>query len=108
MPAFSRGHSPKSDLNDLQRLGVNVYEIAPILAILDTYLIARNLFKANSIFLKGTAPTTSFNLGALLVELECPHKNSDLHNAGNNVTFTLHAISTLVIKSSKHITVYYH
>lgn len=70
--------SPKSDLKILQRLGVNVYEIAPIFAILDMHLIARNLFKANSIFQKDTAPR--FNLGALFVELKCPHENSDLHN----------------------------
>jgi hypothetical protein len=43
------GHSPKSDLKILQRLGVNIYEVAPILALLDTHLMARNLFKANSV-----------------------------------------------------------
>jgi hypothetical protein len=94
------GHSPKGDLKILQRLGVNVYEIAPILAILDTHLMARNLFKANSIFQKDTTP--SFNLGALLVELKCPYENSDLHNAGNDATFTLHAMLMLTIRSSKN------
>jgi hypothetical protein len=64
------GHSPKGDLNILQRLGVNLYEIAPILTVLDMHLMARNLFKVNTIFLNGTALITSFNLGALLVELK--------------------------------------
>jgi hypothetical protein len=95
------GHSIKSDLKILQRLGVNVYEIVRVLAILDTHLMARNMFKANSIFLNGAPPITSFNLGALLAELKCPHETSDLHNAGNDATFTLHAMVMLAIKSSE-------
>jgi hypothetical protein len=95
------GHSTKTDLKILQRLGVNIYDIVPVLAILDTHLIARNLLGANSIFLKGTAPMTSFNLGALLAELKCPYENSDLHNAGNDATFTLNAMLMLAIKSSE-------
>lgn len=63
--------------------------------------MARNLLGANSIFLKGTAPITSFNLGALLAKLKCPYKNSDLHNAGNDATFVLHAMLMLAIKSSE-------
>jgi len=73
-----------------------MYEVAPIRAILDTHLIARNLLGANS-------PTrlTSFKLGALLAELNCPYEDSDLHNAGNDATFTLHAMLKLVIRSSE-------
>jgi hypothetical protein len=78
------GHSTKSDLQILRRLEVNAYEIGSIVAILDTHLMARNIFKANSIFLNGTVPMTSFNLGALLMELKFPHENSDLHNSGND------------------------
>ena len=70
----------------------------PVLAILDTHLIARNLLGANSIFPKGIAPITSFNLGALLAELTCPYENSVLHNARNDATF---AILVLAIKSSE-------
>jgi hypothetical protein len=74
-------------LKILQRLGINVFEVALVLAILDTHLIARNLLGA------------SFKLGALLAELKCPYKSSDLHNAGNDATFTLHAMLMLAIKS---------
>jgi hypothetical protein len=48
------GHSPRGDLKILKGLGVDVYEIAPVLAILDTHLMARNMFGVNSISLKGT------------------------------------------------------
>lgn len=95
------GHSVKSDLKIVQRLGIKICETVPILAILDTHLIVRNLLVANSTFLKGTAPMTSFNLGALLTRLKCPYENSDLHNAGNDATLTLHAILMLAIKSSE-------
>ena len=64
-----------------------MFEVALVLAILDTHLIARNLLGA------------SFKLGALLAELKCPYKSSDLHNAGNDATFTLHAMLMLAIKS---------
>lgn len=79
------GHSIKYDLKLLQRLGVNAYEIAPVLAILDTHSITRHLLGPNS-----ATPSTSFQLGALLAEL---------HNAGNNATYTLHAMLILVIRS---------
>jgi hypothetical protein len=42
------GHSTSTDLKILQRLGVNVYKVAPVLTILDTDLVARNLLGANS------------------------------------------------------------
>jgi hypothetical protein len=70
-------------------LGINVLEVAPVLAILDTHLIARNLLGA------------CFKLGALLTELKCPYESSDLHNAGNDATFTLHAMLMRAIKSSE-------
>lgn len=95
------GHSTKSDLKILQRLGVDIYVIVPVLAILETYLMARNLLGANAIFLKGTAPMTRFNLGALLAELKCLYEKLDLHNAGNDATFTLHAMLMLAIRSSE-------
>ncbi|KIM96022.1 hypothetical protein OIDMADRAFT_59109 [Oidiodendron maius Zn] len=95
------GHSIKSDLKILQRLGIDVYRIAPVVAILDTYHMIQNLFKANSIFLNSTAPMASFTLSALLAELKCPYKRSDLHNAGNDATFTLHAMLMLAIKSAE-------
>jgi hypothetical protein len=90
------GHSVKTDLKVLQRLGVNVHEVAPVLAILDTDLVARNLLGA-----KSSPPLTSFRLSAILTYLKCPYELSELHNAGNDATFTLHPIFMLVIKSSE-------
>ena len=95
------GHSIKTDLKILQRLGIDVYGIAPVVAILDTYHMIRNLFKTDSMFLSSTAPMTSFTLGDLLAELKCPYEKSDLHNAGNDATFTLHAMLMLSIKSAE-------
>jgi hypothetical protein len=69
-----------------------VFEVAPVLAILDTHLIGRNLL---GVSIKLT------RLGALLAELKCPYKSSDLHNAGNDATFMLHAMLMLAIKSSE-------
>ena len=91
------GQSTRHDLKILQRIGVNVYDVAPVLAILDTHSIARNQFGANS-----STPLTSFTLGALLAELKCPYESSDLHNAGNDATFTLQALLMLVIRSSEN------
>jgi hypothetical protein len=76
-------------LKILQRLGVNLFEVAPVLVILDTNLIAQNLLGA------------SFKLGALLAELKCPYKSPDLHNAWNDANFTLHAMLMLTVKSSE-------
>jgi hypothetical protein len=46
--------------------------------------MARNLFGANS-----PTPMTKFELRNFLTELECPYESRDLHNAGNDATFTL-------------------
>lgn len=45
------GRSIRTDLKILQRLRVNVYEVAPVLALLDTDLIGRNLFRDTSLVL---------------------------------------------------------
>jgi hypothetical protein len=90
------GQSVKTDLKIFQRLGVNVHEVAPVLAILDTDLVARNLFGVNS-----STPMASFKLSAILTDLQCPYEISELHNAGNDATFTLHAMLMLVIKRSE-------
>lgn len=92
------GHSIKSDLKILQRLGINVYDVAPVVAILDTDLMARSLFGDNSDF---ATRMTNFTLSALLTKLKCPYESEDLHNGGNDATFTLHAMLMLIIKSSE-------
>jgi hypothetical protein len=45
---------------------------------------------------------TSFTLGALLAKLKCRYDNTDIHNAGNDATFTLHAMLMLAIKTSEN------
>lgn len=95
------GHSPQSDLKVLQRLGVDVCKILPLRAVIDTYSIAQNFMGANSDLLKESAPMTRFTLGDLLEALKCPFGRYDLHNAGNDATFTLHALLLLAIKSSE-------
>ncbi|KAF4630302.1 hypothetical protein G7Y89_g7837 [Cudoniella acicularis] len=94
------GHSIKEDLKMLKRHGIIVHEIAPVVAILDTYSITWNLLgpTKNSI---STTPMTRFTLWALLEELKIPYKKWDLHNAGNDATFTLHAMLMLAIRSSE-------
>ncbi|RDL31381.1 uncharacterized protein BP5553_09590 [Venustampulla echinocandica] len=94
------GHSIKEDLKTLKRHGIVVHEIAPVVAILDTYRITWNLLgpHTNS---NSTTFMTGFALWALLEELMIPHEKWDLHNAGNDATFTLHALLMLAIKSSR-------
>ncbi|KAL3428264.1 QDE-2-interacting protein [Phlyctema vagabunda] len=92
------GHSVRSDLEILQRLGVEVRDVAPVLAIVDTHFIARSLSRND-----GFAPAKGFSLGSLLTELGCPFKKSDLHNAGNDATFTLHLLLKLSIKTSEDL-----
>ncbi len=45
---------------------------------------------------------TSFKLSAILTDLQCPYETSELHNAGNDATLTLHAMLMLIIKSSEN------
>jgi hypothetical protein len=44
---------------------------------------------------------TLFKLRDVLTELKCLFKRSDLHNAGYDATYTLHAMLMLAIRSSK-------
>jgi hypothetical protein len=88
------GHGIKSDLRILAKLGLDVYQIAPILAIFDTDFMSRDLLGTNY-------PTKfmNFQLEDLLMELGCPHKSSKLYNAGDHAIYTLHAMFMLTLKN---------
>jgi hypothetical protein len=89
------GHGIKSDLRILAKLGIDIYQIAPILAIVDTDVMSRDILGSSY-----PAPLMNFNLGDLLRELNCPYRDSELGNAGNYATYTLHAMIMLIIKNS--------
>jgi hypothetical protein len=95
------GHSIKQDLKVLLRLGVDFYKVAPVVAILDTHGMSRDLLGPESRSLKGASPLTAFTLGNVLQELQCPFKPHELHNACNDAAYTLHAMLLLAIRSSK-------
>jgi hypothetical protein len=94
-------HSIKQDLKVLLRLGVDFYKVAPVVAILDTHGMSRDLLGPESRSLKGASPLTAFTLGNVLQELQCPFKPHELHNVGNDATYTLHAMLVLAIRSSE-------
>jgi hypothetical protein len=83
------GHSTMSDIIYLERLGVDLYESASVLEIFDTHSMSKLVFGRG------------FTVGALLGQLECPCEASDFHNAGNDATYTLHAMLMLAIKGSE-------
>ncbi len=91
------GHSVKHDLRSLQRLGLDYSKVAPVVGVLDTYIIARHILRAN--MLEGSKATVSLTLGNMLKELDCKYDESGLHNAGNDATYTMYALLLLGIKS---------
>lgn len=95
------GHSVKLDLRILQRLGIDIFGIAPLVVILDTHNMARDILGPTSTGLGGRAPISSFTLAAVLTEIGCPHNEAELHNAGNDATYTLFALLGLAVRSSQ-------
>ncbi len=95
------GHSVKHYLRILQRLGIDIRGIAPLVVILDTHNMARDILGLTSTRLGGRAPISSFTLSAVLIEIGCPHDEAELHNAGNDATYTLFALLGLAIRSSQ-------
>ena len=63
--------------------------------------MSRDLLGPESRSLKGACPLTAFTLGNVLQEVRFPSKPHELHNAGNDATYTLHAMLLLAKRSSK-------
>lgn len=84
-PILLVGHSNKHDLNILQRLGLDKCSY-PIIGILDTHSMSRHILAPGQ-----------FTLGAVLGRLGCPYEAHELHNAGNDATYTLFAVLLLAV-----------
>lgn len=81
------GHSLQTDLAILQARGVDISNMA----ILDTHLLSHQI-------LSNLDKPANFTLSGILTYLKCPHAVHELHNAGNDATFTLHALLRLALK----------
>ena len=82
------GHSVKQDWNIIQRLGIDINRVAPIIAVIDTHSLSRCIIS--------DAP--GFSLSNILTHLQCPYKPYELHNAGNDATYTLYVMVLLAVK----------
>jgi len=89
------GHSPLDDLGILHLLGINFRQIAPVVVIIDTHEITRSFLGPES---DPTSNMRAFSFYAVLTELGCPFEEGDLHNAGINATYTLHAMLMLAVR----------
>lgn len=81
------GHSIQADLAILQARGVDISNMA----ILDTHLLSHQILGNHD-------KPANFTLSGILTHLKCPHAGHELHNAGNDATFTLHALLRLALK----------
>ncbi|OIW35230.1 hypothetical protein CONLIGDRAFT_46726 [Coniochaeta ligniaria NRRL 30616] len=88
------GHSPVSDLRILCRIGVDVTKTTNVVAILDTHLMSQGLVGLNPL-LQG------FSLASLLEAFHLPFRRNELHNAGNDATYTLHLALAFVLLKTK-------
>ena len=94
------GHSPCYDLRILERMGLDFASIAPIVAVIDTHTLSRHILGSHLPAGRG------FSLCAVLTTLGCPFQRRELHNAGNDATYTMHAMMMLALKwaEAKHLT----
>lgn len=84
------GHSLVSDLRLLHRIGVDVTKMTNVVAILDTHLMSQSLVGLNPLL-------HGFSLGSLLEAFHLPFGRYELHNAGNDATYTLHLALAFVL-----------
>jgi len=80
------GHDIEADINYLKKIGYEVRNLSNLVEIIDTRLMWASL-KRDSSFR---------SLGAILAELEILGWN--LHNAGNDAVYTLHAMMAIATK----------
>ncbi|MCJ1256446.1 hypothetical protein MMC24_004267 [Lignoscripta atroalba] len=81
------GHNTKADIDYLRQLGYDPSNLSNLLEVLDTADLFRALKYENS----------GRGLGSLLLDLGLPGWN--LHNAGNDATYTLQALIGISFKS---------
>jgi hypothetical protein len=86
------GHSPVSDLRILYRIGVDITKMTNVVAILDTHLMAQNLVGRPNV-----PPMQRLSLAGLLEAFHLPFDRYELHNAGNDATYTLHLALAFVL-----------
>lgn len=97
------GHSPQRDLEIIRRLGVLINCIVPVAAILDTHRLSRHILGPDSpIRREELAPLRKHALSDVLTELFVPYDWHDLHNAGNDATYTLYALILLAARWAEH------
>lgn len=94
------GHSPQRDLDILQQLGVEFGCTVPVAVVIDTHYLSKQVLGPSSpLVIKGQcAAPSKYALSDVLTELGCEYDRNDLHNAGNNATYTLHALVKLAIR----------
>lgn len=92
------GHTPQHDLEIIRRLGVQISRVAPVVAVLDTHRLSKCILGAGSSAAEKHTPLEHHALSDVLVELGVPHEGRSLHNAGNDATYTLHALILLAIR----------
>ena len=94
------GHSPERDLDILQQLGVEFGCTASVVVVLDTHYLSKQVLGPSSpLVIKGQcAALSKYALSDVLTELGCAYDWNDLHNAGNDATYTLHALVKLAIR----------
>lgn len=80
-------HGGRSDMSVLKQLGLDIQDILPIIAVIDTEFIGKAVFKTS----KGPS------LSTLLERLGCPW--GKLHNAGNDAMFVMNVLLALAVKS---------
>ena len=80
------GHDIEADINYLKKIGYEVRNLSNLVEIIDTRVMWASL-KRDSSFR---------SLGAILAELEILGWN--LHNAGNDAAYTLHAMMAITAK----------
>ncbi|KAL1868505.1 hypothetical protein Daus18300_005939 [Diaporthe australafricana] len=92
------GHSPQHDLEIIRRLGVQMSRTAPVAAVLDTHRLSKSILGPGSPAAEHHPPLQKHALTDVLTELDVPYSWHHLHNAGNDATYTLHALIMLAIR----------
>jgi hypothetical protein len=91
------GQSIKEDLKVLRYLGIEPFTIAPVLSVVDTYLMARYALPPFSPKIR-LEPGQDFTLAGILSELGCQPNREEFHNAGNDAVYSVYAMLLIAIE----------